>query len=119
MLSLFCDSRLSGPSTAVSASSLTSFFHIPPPTTRWYLGIQSKKDPAHVMTEVYKAMQVTAIPSTLRVTQRFDLFSYPVGNTPSFPSDEHPPHVQPTAMLALTLALTTVVSAYHYHSHSQ
>ena len=23
---------------------------------RWYLGIQSKKDPAHVMTEVYKAM---------------------------------------------------------------
>ncbi len=26
-------------------------------THRWYLGIQSKKDPAHVMTEVYKAMQ--------------------------------------------------------------
>jgi hypothetical protein len=25
---------------------------------RWYLGIQSKKDPSHVMTEVYKAMQV-------------------------------------------------------------
>ena len=25
---------------------------------RWYLGIQSKKDPAHVMTEVYKAMQI-------------------------------------------------------------
>ena len=25
---------------------------------RWYLGIQSKKDPGHVMTEVYKAMQV-------------------------------------------------------------
>lgn len=25
---------------------------------RWYLGIQSKKDPAHVMTEVYKAMQL-------------------------------------------------------------
>jgi hypothetical protein len=24
---------------------------------RWYLGIQSKKDPAHVMNEVYKAMQ--------------------------------------------------------------
>ena len=24
---------------------------------RWYLGIQSKKDPAHVMREVYKAMQ--------------------------------------------------------------
>lgn len=24
---------------------------------RWYLGIQSKKDPAHVMTEVYKAIQ--------------------------------------------------------------
>ena len=23
---------------------------------RWYLGIQSKKDPAHVMTEVYKAI---------------------------------------------------------------
>lgn len=23
---------------------------------RWYLGIQSKKDPAHVMTEVYKAL---------------------------------------------------------------
>lgn len=29
-----------------------------PPTRRrrWYLGIQSKKDPSHVMTEVYKAM---------------------------------------------------------------
>lgn len=26
-------------------------------TCRWYLGIQSKKDPAHVMNEVYKAMQ--------------------------------------------------------------
>jgi hypothetical protein len=25
--------------------------------TRWYLGIQSKKDPAHVMNEVYKALQ--------------------------------------------------------------
>jgi 5'-AMP-activated protein kinase catalytic alpha subunit len=25
---------------------------------RWYLGIQSKKDPAHVMTEVYKALLV-------------------------------------------------------------
>lgn len=25
-------------------------------TKRWYLGIQSKKDPAHVMTEVYKAL---------------------------------------------------------------
>lgn len=24
---------------------------------RWFLGIQSKKDPAHVMTEVYKALQ--------------------------------------------------------------
>ena len=24
---------------------------------RWYLGIQSKKEPAHVMTEVYKALQ--------------------------------------------------------------
>lgn len=24
--------------------------------SRWYLGIQSKKDPAHVMTEVHKAM---------------------------------------------------------------
>lgn len=25
-------------------------------TRRWYLGIQSKKDPSHVMTEVYKAL---------------------------------------------------------------
>lgn len=25
-------------------------------TRRWYLGIQSRKDPAHVMTEVYKAL---------------------------------------------------------------
>lgn len=23
---------------------------------RWYLGIQSKKDPAHVMTEIYRAL---------------------------------------------------------------
>jgi 5'-AMP-activated protein kinase, catalytic alpha subunit len=28
----------------------------PPKRRRWYLGIQSKKDPAHVMTEVYKAL---------------------------------------------------------------
>jgi 5'-AMP-activated protein kinase catalytic alpha subunit len=27
-------------------------------TARWYLGIQSKKDPAHVMTEVYKTLMV-------------------------------------------------------------
>jgi 5'-AMP-activated protein kinase, catalytic alpha subunit len=26
-------------------------------TRRWYLGIQSKKEPAHVMTEVYKALK--------------------------------------------------------------
>lgn len=30
---------------------------LPARRRRWYLGIQSKKDPAHVMTEVYKAMQ--------------------------------------------------------------
>jgi 5'-AMP-activated protein kinase catalytic alpha subunit len=29
---------------------------LPARRRRWYLGIQSKKDPAHVMTEVYKAM---------------------------------------------------------------
>ena len=27
-----------------------------PCPARWYLGIQSKKDPGHVMTEVYKAL---------------------------------------------------------------
>jgi len=30
---------------------------IPARRRRWYLGIQSKKDPAHVMNEVYKAVQ--------------------------------------------------------------
>jgi len=30
---------------------------IPARRRRWYLGIQSKKDPAHVMNEVYKAIQ--------------------------------------------------------------
>ena len=30
--------------------------HPPARRRRWYLGIQSKKDPAHVMTEVYKAL---------------------------------------------------------------
>jgi len=30
---------------------------IPTRRRRWYLGIQSKKDPAHVMNEVYKAIQ--------------------------------------------------------------
>ena len=29
---------------------------LPARRRRWYLGIQSKKDPAHVMTEVYKAL---------------------------------------------------------------
>lgn len=30
---------------------------LPARRRRWYLGIQSKKDPAHVMNEVYKAME--------------------------------------------------------------
>jgi len=38
--------EISNPSTDASASK----------KRRWYLGIQSKKDPAHVMTEVHKAM---------------------------------------------------------------
>lgn len=29
---------------------------------RWYLGIQSKKDPSHVMTEVYKALMAVRAP---------------------------------------------------------
>jgi 5'-AMP-activated protein kinase catalytic alpha subunit len=29
-----------------------------PRRRRWYLGIQSKKEPAHVMSEVYKALHV-------------------------------------------------------------
>lgn len=32
---------------------------------RWYLGIQSKKDPAHVMTEVYKALMSVSRPTRL------------------------------------------------------
>lgn len=36
---------------------------------RWYLGIQSKKDPGHVMTEVYKAM--TALDCTWHPTTNY------------------------------------------------
>jgi 5'-AMP-activated protein kinase catalytic alpha subunit len=41
---------------AAAASSQTQLGVQPARRRRWYLGIQSKKDPAHVMTEVYKAM---------------------------------------------------------------
>ena len=39
-----------------SHSTSSSGSHNTAPRRRWYLGIQSKKDPAHVMTEVFKAM---------------------------------------------------------------
>ena len=44
-------------SSLFSSISLFFFFLNLLTCCRWYLGIQSKKDPAHVMTEVYKAMQ--------------------------------------------------------------
>jgi 5'-AMP-activated protein kinase catalytic alpha subunit len=52
----------SGPSTVQMQSSIPgnigmiSQFQHGRRSRRWYLGIQSKKDPAHVMTEVYKAL---------------------------------------------------------------
>lgn len=64
---LFPDSSNGGGSTNIPLAS-GSRPSLPPSTAeqqkdvqsrkrRWYLGIQSKKDPAHVMTEVFKAMQ--------------------------------------------------------------
>jgi len=46
---------LSG-STANVSSTVTMAQDLPARRRRWYLGIQSKKDPSHVMTEVYKAL---------------------------------------------------------------
>jgi hypothetical protein len=43
----------SGRSAAVSNADLRD---LPNRRRRWYLGIQSKKEPSHVMNEVYKAM---------------------------------------------------------------
>jgi hypothetical protein len=43
-----CRLSICGSNTPAAACSVSC---------RWYLGIQSKKDPAHVMNEVYKAMQ--------------------------------------------------------------
>lgn len=44
-------------STAQSNAANNPTNEQPKTRRRWYLGIQSKKDPAHVMAEVYKAMQ--------------------------------------------------------------
>ena len=50
---------LFGPGTSGSATNTSSSSKeqdLPARRRRWYLGIQSKKDPSHVMTEVYKAL---------------------------------------------------------------
>ncbi|CAH0379636.1 unnamed protein product [Pelagomonas calceolata] len=61
---IFGDRRKEASTTPPQPPSNTANPPQPPPAPpqsgarrrRWYLGIQSKKDPAHVMTEVYKAL---------------------------------------------------------------
>jgi 5'-AMP-activated protein kinase catalytic alpha subunit len=61
---IFGDRRKEASTTPPTQPSTTTQPPQPPPAPpqsgarrrRWYLGIQSKKDPAHVMTEVYKAL---------------------------------------------------------------
>ena len=61
---IFGDRRKEASTTPPTQPSTTTNPPQPPPAPpqsgarrrRWYLGIQSKKDPAHVMTEVYKAL---------------------------------------------------------------
>ena len=61
---IFGDRRKEASTTPPQPPSTTTQPTQPPPAPpqsgarrrRWYLGIQSKKDPAHVMTEVYKAL---------------------------------------------------------------
>lgn len=45
-------------SSAGAASAAVAGGAPAPKRRRWYLGIQSKKEPAHVMSEVYKALHV-------------------------------------------------------------
>ena len=61
---IFGDRRKEASTTPPQPPNTTTNPPQPPPAPpqsgarrrRWYLGIQSKKDPAHVMTEVYKAL---------------------------------------------------------------
>lgn len=45
-------------SIGTSVNPIVDSRDVPARRRRWYLGIQSKKDPSHVMSEVYKAMRV-------------------------------------------------------------
>ena len=56
-------------------------------TCRWYLGIQSKKDPAHVMNEVYKAMQaLNCVWHQVNNYRVLCLWTYTSGVMPKSPS---------------------------------
>lgn len=46
-----------GGRASIGAGGAQAAIDFPARRRRWYLGIQSKKDPAHVMNEVYKAIQ--------------------------------------------------------------
>jgi serine/threonine protein kinase len=53
-------------------------------TRRWYLGIQSKKDPAHVMTEVYKALMALGCEWLQLSSYRIKCKWRPNGHQPGF-----------------------------------
>lgn len=66
---------------------------------RWYLGIQSKKDPAHVMNEVYKAMKaLDCIWHQVNNYRVLCLWKYTSGIVPKA-------HPQSTALTSISVAL--------------
>lgn len=56
-----------------------------PKRRRWYLGIQSKKQPAHVMTEVYKALHVLQFEWKVLAPYRIKCRWRPVQLSPGMP----------------------------------
>lgn len=58
-----------------------------PKRRRWYLGIQSKKEPAHVMSEVYKALFVLhfewKVVAPYRIKCRWQAKGFPTGSDSS------------------------------------
>jgi 5'-AMP-activated protein kinase catalytic alpha subunit len=72
------DDGLGGNSSSAAAAALAQ------KRRRWYLGIQSKKEPAHVMSEVYKALHVLhfewKVVAPYRVKCRWQPKGFPTGN---------------------------------------
>jgi 5'-AMP-activated protein kinase, catalytic alpha subunit len=78
------DGTFGGPNSTRSSHPTNPAADVPSRRRRWYLGIQSKKDPAHVMNEVFKAMKsLNCLWYNVHNYRVLCLWQYTSGATPS------------------------------------